>query len=607
MGLFASIIHLRDVEQNQVIKEIDKRMSESGYRRSELLSIPQSGPSTLPDHKKWMNDGKYYLVSPKQGNWVTIIESPLVTTEPYGSGLANMLSKTLSTYSLALSVHDSDIFFYNLDYKGVPKDGYNSYPQYFEDARLSNAKVKEQRHTPEEFQPILPQGVTMEQLKNILNAGWWNEFDTGSLGNDGAVTGNDEYFGSEENRMTDFGTLLQLGGKVTKYPYAFWDGSEDILWKEFKAIRYLKQKNSCMIFFDNEIQENSTYAQRFFSLCIDFSTFLLLALICTLAPEPYDTISAFTLIVWYIVWHKIFRKTGQTIGTKLMRIRVVPMYGSKLSFIAPFYRIFLSAPQFALFAAYENIDRHEDQSILDKVSHTYTIKLKNKIVSKGTVSTGGDAATQGQKIFTGRNKYRQASIQRLSKFGIKIPGHLPLIENNSELNPRSKDEVIGKICAFGYVIGMGYTDKTDDLIASIDKYKLWPYVSQFQAKCLKNPGSITKQDKTNFMWLAECVYAFAWCLKIVELDCTKTCPDNLADLTVPGHTPDEFMKNKEMRSLEEIQQEADFHYCLHWYEQQCRIDGKKGLVGEGVIWERRRALDWTIGVSNDWDDMPSDT
>lgn len=59
--------------------------------------------------------------------------------------------------------------------------------------------------------------------------------------------------------------------------------------------------------------------------------------------------------------------------------------------------------------------------------------------------------------------------------------------------------------------------------------------------------------------------------------------------------------------MTEILQQSDLHYCLHWHERQRRLEGLDGLVGEGIVWERRRALDWVIGVSEDWDNMPADT
>ncbi|PKL33575.1 MAG: hypothetical protein CVV45_07070 [Spirochaetae bacterium HGW-Spirochaetae-10] len=206
-----------------------------------------------------------------------------------------------------------------------------------------------------------------------------------------------------------------------------------------------------------------------------------------------------------------------------------------------------------------------------------------------------------------RREIREQTIVQLKSSGVEIPAHLPLLEADSELSPKNGDDVARKIAALGMVIGMGYGADHAVLIDGIESADLWPYVSPREAERLKNSSLVSDQDRIDFQWLAECVYAFAWCLDIVELNPTCSCPDNLASLTVPGNKPAEFVKNRCLRPMTEILQQADLHYCLHWHERQRRLEGLDGLVGEGIVWERRRALDWVIGVSEDWDNMPADT
>jgi len=205
------------------------------------------------------------------------------------------------------------------------------------------------------------------------------------------------------------------------------------------------------------------------------------------------------------------------------------------------------------------------------------------------------------------NELKKRSEIRLKKLGIQVPVHLPEIESDDELKPKGAHEVAKKICALGYVIGMGYGACTNDLISKIEKYSLSKSVSPFEWDRLKNPSLLTEQDKINFKWLAECVYAFTWCLSLLELKPLEQCPNNLADLVPPGVPPDVFIDSKSLRDWTELKQEADFYYRFHWYTRECRLTGKESPIGEGIITERRRALDWVIGVSDDWDDMPSDT
>jgi hypothetical protein len=139
-------------------------------------------------------------------------------------------------------VHDDDLFFYNLERNGQSLGGYNSCPQYFEQERLSDARIEEQRHNPAPFQQLLPAGRTLDELCSLLNRGWWRAHDSGALDENGVMQGSDDGYVFEGERMTAFGTLLQLHGNEGEYPYAAWGESDEIPWAEFVALRYRRRE-----------------------------------------------------------------------------------------------------------------------------------------------------------------------------------------------------------------------------------------------------------------------------------------------------------------------------------------------------------------------------
>jgi len=144
-------------------------------------------------------------------------------------------------HALSLIVHDSDVFFYDLFLHGEQLDGYNSAPQYFEKERLSDYAVESQRHKPDAFAPLLPPGVSLEELSALLNSGWWQAYDSGLLDGDGVPVDLDKGFVFEDDRMTKFGTLLRLHGERGEYPFAAWRNAQTIKWGDFVALRYAKQ------------------------------------------------------------------------------------------------------------------------------------------------------------------------------------------------------------------------------------------------------------------------------------------------------------------------------------------------------------------------------
>lgn len=247
MGLFSSVLHLRDKPQEDVLPTLNAILQDSGFVRVETLPVPAEGPSALPEHDIAGEAGPYYLVSPLKGHWLTIIEAHFGLDSqgvPHLSDLGNRLSAALSCYALTLVVHDDDLFFYNLDRDGESLDGYNSCPQYFEQERLPDPLIEEQRHTPEPFQPMLPAGHSLDELRALLNRGWWNAYDAGALDEHGVVRGDDDGFVFEGERMTAFGTLLQLHGNHGEYPYAAWSESDGSVWPGFVALRYRKRTSN---------------------------------------------------------------------------------------------------------------------------------------------------------------------------------------------------------------------------------------------------------------------------------------------------------------------------------------------------------------------------
>jgi hypothetical protein len=241
MGLFSSILHLRDTRREDLLPVLDAILHNGGFRRVETLAVPPEGPYTLERHDASVSSGPYYLVSTVQGSWLTVIEAHFALHSqgaPHLSDVGNQLSAALSCFALTLVVHDDDLFFYNLDRDGTPLDGYNSCPQYFERLRLADAQIEQQRHTTKPFQPLLPAGCELQELRSLLNRGWWNAYDSGRLDEHGVVRGKSDGFAFEGERMSAFGTLLQLHGNQGEYPYAAWGESDSIEWMEFVALRY---------------------------------------------------------------------------------------------------------------------------------------------------------------------------------------------------------------------------------------------------------------------------------------------------------------------------------------------------------------------------------
>jgi hypothetical protein len=232
MGLFSSVIHVRNANANSVCEVLTTAVPNWSFKLSKqraLVGRYEYGPE----------GALQYLVSPLQGRWSTILESHgYIENGPWLPELAKSLSAALQTHTLALMVHDDDVLFFNLCLNGDDLDGYNSNPQYFEAERLPDVRVLEQRHDPQPFLELLPDGVSLEEFQEILDRGWWSAYNGGRLDTDGVMSCDEPGFVFEGERMIAIGNLLQLHGQNKGYPFAGWADDKSIEWSTFHELHF---------------------------------------------------------------------------------------------------------------------------------------------------------------------------------------------------------------------------------------------------------------------------------------------------------------------------------------------------------------------------------
>ena len=195
----------------------------------------------------------------------------------------------------------------------------------------------------------------------------------------------------------------------------------------------------------------------------------------------------------------------------------------------------------------------------------------------------------------------------LRKHRIEINPTLPIIEAQDELSPQSADTVATRAAVLSYVIGLGFGQSAEEMKRPLVDFGLFDSASPNEQRLL-NASTISEQDKINCTWLVECVQSLGWCLGLVDLDPFSQCDDDLAsNFPAAFVDPSEFIRNATLRPFGEIYQQADLHYRLHWAARNSRLTGQECPIQEGFIAERRKPLDWVIGVADEWDEVPMDT
>lgn len=194
----------------------------------------------------------------------------------------------------------------------------------------------------------------------------------------------------------------------------------------------------------------------------------------------------------------------------------------------------------------------------------------------------------------------------LQSLGVAVNPTLPLVENPTELQPRTAREIVQRALVLGYVIGIGFGQSGDRLKAALRQHSLYEFTTP-KERGLLDSNSPSKQDQINCTWLTECVQALAWCMEMVDLDLHRQCDDDLGPRFPIFADPEPFLATARLRNFDEIYAAADLHYRAHWACRDAQLKGESCPLNMGIIKERRRALDWALGVPFEWDEIPLDT
>lgn len=202
---------------------------------------------------------------------------------------------------------------------------------------------------------------------------------------------------------------------------------------------------------------------------------------------------------------------------------------------------------------------------------------------------------------------KAASLEYLQANSIPFIEGLPLLEPLDELSPRDANAVARRIMVLSYVCGIGFDFDVSELEESLADVGLADDASQEERKLLSRRDH-SSPERVDASWLIECIQALAWCLRIADLDPVEPCDaDIFHHFPKIFEDPSKFIGGATIRPIDEIYAQADLHYRLHWAARNARLTGSESSLHEGRIGERRRALDWVIGVEENWDEISGDT
>lgn len=205
---------------------------------------------------------------------------------------------------------------------------------------------------------------------------------------------------------------------------------------------------------------------------------------------------------------------------------------------------------------------------------------------------------------------RKGSIVVVKEMGLPWIEHLPVIEDETQIKPRTPDEVAARCLATAFCAVKGESDDQKLIDRLVKDYSAKSFFSPAEQQFLANPKPL-RQDLASFAWRYECVHVFLWALgylpKLNPPDQIANVPAEIGIIRDKG--PERFTKDVKLRPMSEILDQADLYYRLHWAAIELRLKGQRNeKANEEIIMERHRALNWLIRYMNQsWDDVSTDT
>jgi len=201
---------------------------------------------------------------------------------------------------------------------------------------------------------------------------------------------------------------------------------------------------------------------------------------------------------------------------------------------------------------------------------------------------------------------RDKSNKKALNYGLPINPQLPLLDDDFCLH--TKDDIIARALCLNCTIHAAYKYPKHKSLEWLDKEGLLNSLTQSEKIFLEGGfGSIT-----DIRIQAEGLWIIVWVLSFIEkIDFMKECTDKLAFLMpniIKSEDSMDFRNSAKLRTMEEILQELDLSYVLHWAIRQTQLEGKKipKKLKYHVVYERRRALEWLVS-DEEWDEISLDT
>ena len=207
---------------------------------------------------------------------------------------------------------------------------------------------------------------------------------------------------------------------------------------------------------------------------------------------------------------------------------------------------------------------------------------------------------------------QEKTINRLKSLGIPVNRNLPNVDLKSV---RSGIAVAQRVNILGVLLAVSNDEKSIPFFKDLlEKQDMMEFLSPFEKELLLK-NKLTKQEEIEISWSQESLYGLAWCLGLfsdMNIPIKEAELSPIFKLLPPEVDLPKFLSNAQLVNNEKLLEEAEFYYALHWAKRHPESWSlfnrhKFNKYRISIIRERRRALEWVIDMSIEWDEISLDT
>lgn len=208
-----------------------------------------------------------------------------------------------------------------------------------------------------------------------------------------------------------------------------------------------------------------------------------------------------------------------------------------------------------------------------------------------------------------KHEIKSKNDQLISEKGYRFNNFLPILETPTL---RNLAEIKGRMSVLNALINIAFEAPTYLIKDWIESHNLSKYLSDFEKEILEIENEdLTQLQTSTLLWNLESLWALMWLTEMIDtLEPEEFVDDSMAEL-LPNLQENE--SNEKLENIENIRHELeiytklDYYYRLHWYCVDERINGRESKLNEGIIYERRKALEWAFNRESDWDNVEMST